>query len=99
MVNSRSLPPTALPNQYRFKCPALVLLGTFIFVPPALTISFQSAVLLLIGGLFVGLIGLSTWSSVASVDHWRLLQRILDWDSVRGLYDTSDPGADRGDVG
>lgn len=77
----------------------LVSCGTLIFVPSAPAISLRSAILLLTGGLFVGLVALSAWTSAASVDHWRLLQRILDWDRVRRLYNTADPGADRKDGG
>jgi len=75
----------------------VLAVGLALFTPSDTTISLRSAMLAIVACLFIGLVVLAIRTSYASVEHWRLLQRVLDWDSVRKLHDSGNPKSqDRG---
>ena len=73
----------------------LVALAIKVFAPVDTTITLRAAMLSIVAALLCGLLALSLRSSFASVEHWRLLQRVLDWDAVHRLHD-SEPHDDGG---
>ena len=74
----------------------VLAVGVALFTPSDTTISLRSAMLAIIACLFIGLVALAIRTSYASVEHWRLLQRVLDWDSVRKLHDSGNPKSQDG---
>jgi len=69
---------------------AMASIGITVLAPSDAMISVRSAMLVLVCCMFAGLVALSVRTAFASVEHWRLLQRVLDWDSVRSLYLTDE---------
>ncbi|TWT78624.1 hypothetical protein CA13_00200 [Planctomycetes bacterium CA13] len=61
-----------------------------LFIPADITLSLRYTAILCIACFYIAFAVLSIWSSFASVEHWRLLKRILNWDEVHRLHKTKD---------
>ncbi len=75
-----------------------ILLGIWLFVPVSPVLTLQTVAMLVVIAAYTTMFLLCLWTSCASVRHWRLLQRILDWDAVHRLHQGEQDMPDRNDV-
>ena len=91
--------PISFVEIFRFYVPNLIwyafytlfaLIVVFWITPPATSISLNHAV----GFCLLAMLGLKIWQAIRgahlSIGHWRLLQRILDWDRVHMILNDAD---------
>ncbi|MDM4019534.1 hypothetical protein [Roseiconus lacunae] len=67
----------------------LLAIAIAIFAPSNAAVSLRASMLTMVSVLFCFYLALTIRLSFDSVEHWRLMRRIIDWNRVRKLYENT----------